>query len=76
MNLQYISDDKGNKTSVIIPIDKWNKLLQDLFVRKNEDIPQWQIKEVNSRVQELENTSNSTLDFDKMLLRIRAKYDL
>lgn len=41
MNLQYISDDNGNKTSVIIPIDKWNKLLQDLFVKKVDDIPQW-----------------------------------
>ena len=28
MNLQYISDNKGNKTGVFIPIDDW-KILQD-----------------------------------------------
>lgn len=26
MNLQYISDDKGNTTGVIIPINEWDSL--------------------------------------------------
>lgn len=28
MNLQYISDDLGNKTAVVIPITHWKKILQ------------------------------------------------
>ena len=76
MNLQYISDDDGNKTSVIIPIDKWNKLLQDLFVNKIDEIPEWQKEEVNHRMKELEEQPETAIDFDKMLLRIQKKYDL
>lgn len=76
MDLQYILDDKGNKTNVIIPIDQWNKLIQDLFVKKQDDIPQWQIDEVNSRIQELEENPNLVKDFDEMLLRIKSKYEL
>jgi len=30
MNLQYISDDKGNKTAVIIPIQDFLKMQEDL----------------------------------------------
>lgn len=28
MNVQYISDNFGNKTAVVIPIEHWNKILQ------------------------------------------------
>ena len=76
MNLQYISDDNGNKTSVIIPIEKWNKLLQDLFVKEVNEIPEWQIQEVNDRISELDKNPISAIDFDEMLLRVKQKYDL
>ena len=26
MNLQYISDNSGNKTAVVVPIDHWEKI--------------------------------------------------
>jgi hypothetical protein len=29
-NQQYITDDKGNRTSVILPIDDYKKILEDL----------------------------------------------
>ena len=76
MDLQYISDDNGNKTSVIIPIEKWNKLLQDLFVKKTDEIPEWQIEEVNNRITALNKNPNSAIDFNKMLSRIKTKYEL
>ncbi|AMR33868.1 hypothetical protein A0256_21705 [Mucilaginibacter sp. PAMC 26640] len=33
MAIQYVSDDAGNKTAVLIPIDEWNNLTS-----KHEDI--------------------------------------
>lgn len=33
MSLQYISDDSGNHTAVIIPINEWNEI-----TAKHEDI--------------------------------------
>ncbi|MBD3375386.1 hypothetical protein GF406_10150 [candidate division KSB1 bacterium] len=42
LSIKYLSDEKGNKTQVIIPIKKFESLLQDLedlataLERKNE----------------------------------------
>ncbi len=30
LNLQYITDDNGKKTAVIIPIDQFEELLEDI----------------------------------------------
>lgn len=58
---------------MIIPIDKWNKLLQHLFVNKIDEIPEWQKEEVNHRMQELEENPETAIDFDKMLLKVQNK---
>ena len=36
MSLQYISDDSGNHTAVIIPIDEWNEI-----TAKHEDLKEF-----------------------------------
>ncbi len=48
---QYITDNKGRKTSVILPIDEYNELIEDLndlaviAERKNEpSIPHKKVK--------------------------------
>jgi hypothetical protein len=41
MALQYISDNSGNHTAVIIPIDEWNNIIAvhtDLKELENENI--------------------------------------
>jgi len=44
MSLQYISDNTGNTTAVIIPIDEWNGIRNKYpDVESIEgDLPQWQ----------------------------------
>lgn len=36
MKLQYISDDKGKRTAMVIPIDKWNLLIKKYKKLDNE----------------------------------------
>jgi hypothetical protein len=50
-DLQYITDEAGNKTAVILPIEQYEELLEDLHVTriaeemKNEErIPWKQVK--------------------------------
>ena len=58
MNLQYISDDKGNRTAVVIPIDKWNlltkkykKLDNEIVIKDLQEIPDWQKEIVMNRIE-------------------------
>jgi hypothetical protein len=43
MNLQYISDSKGQTTGVFIPINEWNDLKNKYkdIEREDIDIPEW-----------------------------------
>ncbi len=34
--MQYIVDNKGNKTSVIVPFDKWEKINEDYHKLQNK----------------------------------------
>jgi hypothetical protein len=34
--MQYIVDDRGNKTSVIVPFDKWEKMNEDYHKLQNK----------------------------------------
>jgi hypothetical protein len=58
MNLQYISDDKGKRTAVVIPIDKWNLLIKkyknldnEIVIKNAQEIPVWQKEIVMNRIE-------------------------
>lgn len=36
MQLQYISDNTGNPTAVVIPMDKWNELINKYSELEND----------------------------------------
>lgn len=66
MNLQYILDGKGETTGVFIPIQEW---LQFKSKIKNIDIddselPEWHKRELDVRLEELENGKAEFFDFD------------
>jgi hypothetical protein len=51
-NIQFITDAEGNKTAVIIPIDEYEELMEDLHLirvynerRDEERIPWEKVKE-------------------------------
>ena len=67
MNIQYISDNQGNKTAVVIPIADWNKLTKKYIELENEvanDIPQWHKDILDKRLQDYLKNPNDVMDFD------------
>lgn len=70
MNLQYISDSKGNTTGVYIPINEWEALKDKYKGIENEirdDIPQWHRETVLERLQQYNDNEKPALDFDKVM---------
>ncbi len=66
MNLQYISDSKGQTTGVFIPINEWNELKSKYKDIEGEDIeiPQWHKDLVRQRLDDYKKSPDSALDFD------------
>ena len=66
MNLQYISDNTGKTTGVFIPISEWNELKSKYkgIEQEQMDIPDWQMEEVEKRLQDYRNEPVQALDFD------------
>ena len=70
MNLQYISDSKGETTGVYIPIKEWNELkskYKDIETAITSTLPEWQ-KEINlKRLADYNNDKSNILDFDQAM---------
>jgi phosphorylcholine metabolism protein LicD len=69
MNLQYISDSKGQTTGVFIPINEWNDLKSKYKEIEGEeiDIPEWHKDLVRQRLDDYKKNPGSALDFDTAL---------
>lgn len=65
-------DIKKNRLSTFLA---FIKTLDYVSITEN-DIPQWQIDEVESRLAELEKHPEKAIDFDQTLARIEEKYGL
>ena len=69
MNLQYISDNKGQTTGVFIPIQDWNQLKKkyDGLVKEEQafDIPEWHKSIIDRRLAAYKANPNNVIDFDK-----------
>jgi hypothetical protein len=67
MNLQYISDSEGKTTGVFIPIAEWNALKEQCKDIEEVNIPDWQIKEVQKRMDDYQKNPDQVIDFDTAL---------
>jgi len=69
MNLQYISDSKGQTTGVFIPINEWNDLKTKYknIEREDIDIPEWHKDLVLKRLEDYKQNPSSAMDFDSAL---------
>ena len=75
MNLQYISDSKGQTTGVFIPIKEWNELkskFKGIEIEEN-DIPNWHKETVRKRLADYENNPNDVLDFEIAMMEIEKE---
>ncbi len=53
MNLQYLQDNNGNTTAVVVPIEEWNKFTEKYH--DLEDLPQWQKNIIDQRLDFVKN---------------------
>jgi hypothetical protein len=72
MNLQYISDKNGVTTSVIIPIQDWEKLKRKYSELEKEEsrminMPDWHKGIIDQRLADRENSLDSSVDFGKAI---------
>jgi hypothetical protein len=69
MNLQYISDSKGQTTGVFIPINEWNYLKNKYKNIEQEEIsvPEWHKDLVLKRLEDYKQNPNSAMDFDSAM---------
>jgi hypothetical protein len=67
MNLQYISDNKGQPTGVFIPIQDWQYLKKKYQGLEQEelafDIPEWHKIIIDQRLAEYKANPNNVIDF-------------
>ena len=68
MNLQFITDHKGETTGVFIPIEEWNELLKKYKELRDAaatlEIPEWHRELVLERMEKYKNGTDSAVDFD------------
>lgn len=69
MNLQFISDSKGETTGVFIPINEWNVLKNKYKGIEQEEleIPSWHMDIVMERLADYKNNPDQVLDFEKTM---------
>ena len=67
MNLQYISDSEGKTTGVFIPIAEWNALKNQYNDIEEPNIPEWQVREVQKRMDDYQKNPDQAIDFNTAL---------
>ncbi|HZL08737.1 MAG TPA: addiction module protein [Prolixibacteraceae bacterium] len=75
MNLQFISDSKGQTTGVFIPINDWNALKSKYkgLDQDEMDIPSWHLDIVTERMADYEKNPEQALDFDQSMDEIEKE---
>ena len=53
MSLQYLQDNNGNTTAVVIPIEEWNRFTEKY--NDLDDLPQWQKNIIDQRLDSVKN---------------------
>lgn len=79
MNLQYISDNKGNTTGVFIPIHDWEYLKNKYKEIEHEEkdmfeIPEWHKEIVLKRLEAYRKNPDNVLDWDDVQKEIEKEY--
>ena len=65
MNLQYLQDNQGNTTAVVVPIEEWNKFTEKY--NDLEDLPQWQKNIIDQRLDFVKNHPDELVPFEDFM---------
>ena len=75
MNVQYISDNLGNKTAVVVAIEDWESIKKSYPDIENleDELPQWQKDIIDVRLNDYYKNPADVVDFDEMIDRIEKR---
>ena len=79
MNLQFIHDNRGNTTGVIVPIEEWQDLktkyadLQSEEAQNSIELTTWQKDILDERLDDYYKNPNDVVDFDTTIANIRKR---
>jgi hypothetical protein len=65
MNLQYLQDNNGNTTAVVVPIQEWNQLTEKY--KGLEELPQWQKEVIDQRLAFVKNHPDQLVPLDNFM---------
>ena len=65
MNLQYLQDNNGNTTAVVIPIEEWNLITEKY--NELEELPQWQKKIIDKRLDFVKNHPDQLVPLEQFM---------
>jgi hypothetical protein len=71
MNLQYITDNKGQTTGIFIPIQDWEELKNRYNQLKQEEnqmfeVPEWHKEIVRKRLEDYKKNPDNVMDWDEV----------
>jgi inorganic pyrophosphatase len=64
LNLQYLQDNKGNTTAVVVPIEEWNKFTEKY--NDLEELPEWQKKMIDERLESYRKNPNDLVSMEEI----------
>jgi Putative addiction module component len=65
MNLQYLQDNNGNTTAVVVPIEEWNRFTEKY--NDLEELPQWQKNIIDQRLDLIKNHPDELLPLEDFM---------
>ena len=65
MSLQYLQDNNGNTTAVVVPIEEWNRFTEKY--KDLEELPQWQKSIINERLALIKNHPEKLLPLEDFM---------
>ena len=70
MTLHFVSDNKGNTIAVQIPIEEWQQLKNKYGINTEGELPQWQQKLIDERLQAIEENPNRLRPLEELLAEL------
>jgi len=70
MSLQYVQNDRGETTAVLIPIEEWRRIKSkhpDIAEEENKELPEWQKDLIDSRLSQIQNNPERLKPIDELL---------
>lgn len=65
MSLQYLQDNDGNTTAVVVPIEEWNRFTEKY--KDLEQLPKWQKNMIDQRVDFVKNHPEELLPLEDFI---------